>query len=100
MSGGALTPYHHPSSFIGSPKDKSNRPSSKEEDKNQSPNGPNVSSPVSSGSHHGRQSRKRLVFADPVAFRYLEEDPAPDAIERWRRLKGYEMYLVEQWACS
>jgi hypothetical protein len=40
------------------------------------------------------------VFADPVAFRYLEEDPATDAIERWRRLEGYEIYLVEQWACS
>ncbi|EXJ89824.1 hypothetical protein A1O3_02891 [Capronia epimyces CBS 606.96] len=46
------------------------------------------------------QGRKRLVFADPIAFRYLEEDPATDAIERWRRLQGYEMYLIEQWACS
>jgi hypothetical protein len=57
-------------------------------------------SPGSAGTHQGRQSRKRLVFADPVAFRYLEEDPATDAIERWRRLEGYEMYVVEQWACS
>ncbi|KIW69122.1 hypothetical protein PV04_05016 [Phialophora macrospora] len=100
MSAGFLTPYHHPYSFMGSPKDRSNRPSPKEEYKTQKPNDPEVSSPVSSGSHPGRQSRKRLVFADPVAFRYLEEDPATDAIERWRRLEGYEIYLVEQWACS
>ncbi|KIV96876.1 hypothetical protein PV10_00690 [Exophiala mesophila] len=46
------------------------------------------------------QNRKRLVFQDPVAFRYLEEDPATDVIGRWKTLQGYEMYLVEQWACS
>lgn len=46
------------------------------------------------------QNRKRLVFQDPVAFRYLEEDRATDVIGRWKTLQGYEMYLVEQWACS
>ncbi|KAJ9611758.1 hypothetical protein H2200_004942 [Cladophialophora chaetospira] len=100
MSGGFLTPYHHPPSFLGTPKDKSSRTSPKEENKSQKQNDADVSSPVSNGSHSGRQGRKRLVFADPVAFRYLEEDQATDAIERWRRLEGYEMYLVEQWACS
>ena len=47
-----------------------------------------------------RQGHQRLVFSDPVAFRYLEEDPATTVFERRQRLKGYEIYLVEQWACS
>ena len=46
------------------------------------------------------QSRKRLVFADPAAFRYLEEDPSTAVLERRRRLQGYELYYVEQWICS
>ena len=33
-------------------------------------------------------------------FRYLEEDPSVTVLERRRRLSGYELYLVEQWACS
>ncbi len=85
---------------MGSPKDRSTQISPPGDYKDQKPNDPEVSSPGSGGTHPGRQGRKRLVFADPVAFRYLEEDPATDAIERWRRLEGYEMYLVEQWACS
>ncbi|EXJ73313.1 uncharacterized protein A1O5_03073 [Cladophialophora psammophila CBS 110553] len=102
VGAGFLTPYHHSHSFAGSPKDRSNRPSPKDEYKTQKPDGVETSSPTSSGGAQGRagQNRKRLVFADPVAFRYLEEDPATDAIERWRRLEGYEMYVVEQWACS
>lgn len=32
--------------------------------------------------------------------RYLEDDPATVVLERRGRLKGYEIYLVEQWACS
>lgn len=32
--------------------------------------------------------------------RYLEEDPSTTVLERQRRLPGYELYLVEQWACS
>ncbi|KAI9648022.1 hypothetical protein NHQ30_002650 [Ciborinia camelliae] len=31
---------------------------------------------------------------------YLEEDNATGVIERHGELKGYEVYLVEQWACS
>ncbi|KIY02834.1 uncharacterized protein Z520_01299 [Fonsecaea multimorphosa CBS 102226] len=102
VGAGFLAPYHHPNSFNGSPKDKSARPSPKDEYKTQKPNAVESSSPISAGATQGRtsQNRKRLVFADPVAFRYLEEDPATDAIERWRRLEGYEMYVVEQWACS
>ncbi|ORY55497.1 uncharacterized protein BCR38DRAFT_356846 [Pseudomassariella vexata] len=45
-------------------------------------------------------SRRHVVFADPVAFRYLEEDPCVDVVERKGVLRGYELYLVEQWACS
>ena len=45
-------------------------------------------------------SHKRLVFADPAAFRYLEEDPSTEVLERHRRLGGYELYYVEQWICS
>lgn len=47
-----------------------------------------------------KQGHRKLVFADPVAFRYLEEDPATVVLERRERLQGYEIYLVEQWACS
>lgn len=32
--------------------------------------------------------------------RFLEEDPQVSVIERRRILPGYELYLVEQWACS
>jgi hypothetical protein len=56
-----------------------------------------VSSPTATrpkGHHH------RYVLADPVAFRYLEEDPATDVLARQQRLAGYECYLVEQWICS
>ena len=45
-------------------------------------------------------AHQRLVFTDPAAFRYLEEDPCTTVLERRRRLKGYELYIVEQWACS
>ena len=34
------------------------------------------------------------------ASSYLEEDPSATTVERRRQLKGYELYLVEQWACS
>ncbi|KAI9842764.1 MAG: hypothetical protein M1837_006947 [Sclerophora amabilis] len=44
--------------------------------------------------------RQRIVFTDPVAFRYLEEDSSTMVLERHGRLEGYEVYLVEQWACS
>ncbi|PGH14199.1 hypothetical protein AJ79_03172 [Helicocarpus griseus UAMH5409] len=47
-----------------------------------------------------KQSHQRLVFTDPVAFRYLEEDPSTIVLDRRRTLTGYEIYIVEQWACS
>lgn len=43
---------------------------------------------------------QRFVFPDPVAFRYLEEEQKTVVLERHGRLKGYQLYLVEQWACS
>lgn len=46
---------------------------------------------------HGHQ---RFVFTDPVALRYLEEDPSTDVLHRRSTLQGYEIYIVEQWACS
>lgn len=52
------------------------------------------------GDHDPRPAHQRLVFTDPAAFRYLEEDPSTTVLERRRRLKGYELYIVEQWACS
>ncbi|KAM6537567.1 hypothetical protein FALCPG4_003482 [Fusarium falciforme] len=44
--------------------------------------------------------RKHIVFADPFAFRYLEDDSNVSVVERRGILRGYESYLVEQWACS
>ncbi|KAJ8128182.1 hypothetical protein O1611_g5455 [Lasiodiplodia mahajangana] len=44
--------------------------------------------------------RRNVVIPDPVAFRYLEEDGSVGVVERKAELKGYELYLVEQWACS
>ncbi|KAJ5121885.1 hypothetical protein N7448_003018 [Penicillium atrosanguineum] len=46
---------------------------------------------------HGHQ---KLIFTDPVALRYLEEDPSTDVLHRRSTLEGYEIYIVEQWACS
>ena len=61
---------------------------------NGSPDGPRI------GNSTPRAAHQRLVFTDPAAFRYLEEDPSTMVLERRRRLKGYELYIVEQWACS
>ncbi|KAI9871163.1 MAG: hypothetical protein M1830_003240 [Pleopsidium flavum] len=65
----------------------------------------NPPSTEASPSHNSNDSstqpaHQRLVFTDPVAFRYLEEDPLTTVLERRRRLTGYELYIVEQWACS
>lgn len=45
-------------------------------------------------------SHRRLVFTDPVAFRYLEEDESTTVLARRHKLEGYELYVVEQWVCS
>ncbi|OQD64392.1 hypothetical protein PENPOL_c007G06462 [Penicillium polonicum] len=46
------------------------------------------------------QGHQRIVFTDAVALRYLEEDPSTDVLQRRVTLQGYEIYVVEQWACS
>ncbi|KAI1649946.1 uncharacterized protein F4817DRAFT_329211 [Daldinia loculata] len=45
-------------------------------------------------------TRRRVIIPDPVAFRYLEGDPCVTIAEQSREIRGYELYLVEQWACS
>ena len=45
-------------------------------------------------------THQRFVFTDPVAFRYLLEDPTTQVLVQRSKLEGYETYLVEQWACS
>lgn len=47
-----------------------------------------------------KPGHQRFVLNDPVAFRYLEEDPSTTTLERRRELHGYECYIVEQWTTS
>lgn len=47
-----------------------------------------------------RKRHQRFVLADPVALIYLEEDPSTTLLHRRTTLQGYEIYIVEQWACS
>ncbi|KAI9794002.1 MAG: hypothetical protein M1816_006627 [Peltula sp. TS41687] len=47
-----------------------------------------------------KPTHQRFVFADPVAFRYLEEESSITVLERRQSLPGYDLYVVEQWACS
>ncbi|KAL2198907.1 hypothetical protein P885DRAFT_31969 [Corynascus similis CBS 632.67] len=44
--------------------------------------------------------RRRVVLPDPVAFKFLEGDPSVTVVQHRHVLPGYELYLVEQWACS
>ncbi|KAJ5477506.1 hypothetical protein N7539_007650 [Penicillium diatomitis] len=57
-------------------------------------------SPAATAGRPRMQGRQRIVFTDPVALRYLEEDPSTDVLHRRETLQGYEIYIVEQWACS
>ncbi|KAL5119684.1 hypothetical protein ACEQ8H_002290 [Pleosporales sp. CAS-2024a] len=43
---------------------------------------------------------QRFVLTDAVAARYLEDDPKTTVLARRQKMQGYEIYLVEQWACS
>ncbi|KAF2450683.1 hypothetical protein P171DRAFT_427005 [Karstenula rhodostoma CBS 690.94] len=45
-------------------------------------------------------THQRFVLTDNVAARYLEEDAAIQVLSRREKIEGYEIYLVEQWACS
>lgn len=42
----------------------------------------------------------KLLTVDASRHRFLESDPLVTVIERRHVLPGYELYLVEQWACS
>ncbi|EGX95428.1 Sin3 complex subunit Stb2 [Cordyceps militaris CM01] len=44
--------------------------------------------------------KRHVIFPDPVAFRFLQNEPYVSLVERQTFLSGYELYLVEQWACS
>lgn len=55
---------------------------------------PSESMPASSAGH------QRFVLTDTVAARYLEHDPNTTVLVRRQKIQGYEIYLVEQWACS
>ena len=46
------------------------------------------------------RSHQRFVFTDPITLHYLEEDPSTAVLDRHTTLTGYEIYIVEQWACS
>ncbi|GAB1310027.1 Sin3 complex subunit [Madurella fahalii] len=45
-------------------------------------------------------NRRRVALPDPRIFQLLEGEPSVTVAERRRVLPGYELYLVEQWACS
>ncbi|KAF2758693.1 hypothetical protein EJ05DRAFT_361705 [Pseudovirgaria hyperparasitica] len=57
-----------------------------------------LGTPASGSSH--KTAHKRYVFADPVAFSYLADDHSNTVLARRTVLEGYEVYIVEQWACS
>ena len=56
--------------------------------------------PPSAPSPTSPSRRQRFVLTDTVASRYLEEDPHATVLVRRQPIEGYEIYLVEQWACS
>ncbi|WEW58305.1 hypothetical protein PRK78_003773 [Emydomyces testavorans] len=59
-----------------------------------------IQSPGDSRARLSEEGYERLVFTDPVAFRCLEEDSTTVLVGRRGTLVGYEIYIVEQWACS
>ena len=40
------------------------------------------------------------VFSDPIAFRHLASEEATEIIQEIVEIEGYQVYIVEQWACS
>ena len=56
--------------------------------------------PESAHASEQHATHQRFVLPDPVAFRYLEEDPSTKVLARREKLHGYDCYVVEQWACS
>ncbi|KKA27747.1 hypothetical protein TD95_001265 [Thielaviopsis punctulata] len=44
--------------------------------------------------------QKHLVIPDPIALRYLGEDPIVRIDKHRTVLEGYELYIIEQWVCA
>lgn len=40
------------------------------------------------------------VFSDPIAFRHLAQEEGTEVVEETVVIPGYQVYVVEQWACS
>ena len=40
------------------------------------------------------------VFSDPIAFRHLAQEEGTEIVEENVVIDGYQVYIVEQWACS
>jgi hypothetical protein len=40
------------------------------------------------------------VFSDPSAFRHLAQEEGTEIIQENVVIAGYQVYVVEQWACS
>jgi hypothetical protein len=40
------------------------------------------------------------VFSDPAAFRHLAQEEGTEIVEENVVITGYQVYIVEQWACS
>ena len=40
------------------------------------------------------------VFSDPIAFKYLSAEDGTEIVEENVVIAGYQVYIVEQWACS
>jgi hypothetical protein len=70
------------------------QPSSKKSSGDTMPHDESARSPTMPPSH------QRFVMTDHVAARYLEDDPKTTMLARRQQIEGYEIYLVEQWACS
>ncbi|RII07318.1 Sin3 complex subunit (Stb2) [Alternaria sp. MG1] len=72
------------------------QPASKAPTSDMIPDEARIKSPTSPAGH------QRFVLTDVVAARYIEEDPTTSChvLARRQEIQGYEIYLVEQWACS
>lgn len=40
------------------------------------------------------------MFSDPIAFKYLSLEEGTEIVEENVVIAGYQVYIVEQWACS
>ncbi|KAI1323538.1 hypothetical protein F5Y16DRAFT_383471 [Xylariaceae sp. FL0255] len=58
------------------------------------------STPAASRPSSPLPQHRNVAIPDPIALAYLEEDKSVIIVERKAELRGYELYLVEQWACS